>query len=61
MATAPSFQYQALFENATEDTTPYRLVTSEGVSTVEVEGRKVIELHPATTSFSKVVLHSAPV
>jgi len=46
MATAPSFQYQALFENATEDTTPYRLVTSEGVSTVEVEGRKILKVEP---------------
>jgi len=40
-AAAPTFHYQNLWENATEDETPYRLITTEGVSTVEVEGRKV--------------------
>ena len=36
-----SFDYQPVFEFG-EDATPYRLVTTEGISTVEAAGRTLL-------------------
>jgi len=44
---ASGFEYQALFENGSKDTTPYRLITTEGVSTVEAHGRKILKVEPS--------------
>ncbi|WP_300678841.1 fumarate hydratase [Nocardioides sp.] len=45
MANAPEFQYSDLLP-AHHDDTPYRLVTAEGVSTVEVDGRTFLKVDP---------------
>jgi fumarate hydratase class I len=40
------FHYQAMFEHG-EDTTPYRKLTSDYVSTTEFEGRDILKVDPA--------------
>jgi fumarate hydratase class I len=40
------FYYQAMFEHG-EDTTPYRKLTSDYVSTAEFEGRDILKVDPA--------------
>jgi fumarate hydratase class I len=40
------FHYQAMFEHG-EDTTPYRKLTSDYVSTTEFEGRPILKVDPA--------------
>jgi fumarate hydratase class I len=40
-----SFAYQPVFELG-EDDTPYRLITTEGVSTVEAGGRQLLRIEP---------------
>ncbi|MFD7720462.1 fumarate hydratase, partial [Streptomyces sp. NPDC059814] len=42
----PEFAYSDLLPLG-EDTTPYRLVTSEGVSTFEADGRTFLKVDPA--------------
>ena len=39
----PDFHYQSLFERG-PDETPYRKLTSDGVSTVSVEGRELLKV-----------------
>ena len=41
-----SFDYQPIFEFG-EDETPYRLVTTEGISTVEAAGRTLLKVEPS--------------
>ena len=41
-----SFDYQPIFELGTDDT-PYRLITTEGSSTVEAAGRKLLRIEPS--------------
>jgi fumarate hydratase class I len=45
VADAPDFLYSDLLPTG-EDTTPYRLITTEGVSTVEVDGRTFLKVDP---------------
>src|SRR6478752_4530172 len=45
MAVMPEFAYSDLLPLG-EDTTPYRLVTSEGVSTFEADGRTFLKVEP---------------
>ncbi|WP_281404653.1 fumarate hydratase [Streptomyces javensis] len=45
MAAMPEFAYSDLLPLG-EDTTPYRLVTSEGVSTFEADGRTFLKVEP---------------
>ncbi|EDY49739.1 fumarate hydratase class I, partial [Streptomyces clavuligerus] len=45
MAVMPEFTYSDLLPLG-EDTTPYRLVTSEGVSTFEADGRTFLKVEP---------------
>jgi len=40
-----SFAYQPIFEFG-EDLTPYRLITTDGVSTIDVDGRKLLRVEP---------------
>ena len=40
------FVYQDIFENATPDTTKYRKITSDYVSTIEVDGKKILKVAP---------------
>ena len=42
---SPEFSYTDLLPTG-EDPTPYRLVTSEGVSTTEVDGRTFLKVDP---------------
>jgi fumarate hydratase, class I len=44
-AEMPEFAYTDLLPMG-EDTTPYRLVTSEGVSTFEADGRTFLKVEP---------------
>ena len=39
-AAAPDFHYEALFQSAQEDTTVYRKLTSDHVSTFDVQGQQ---------------------
>jgi len=41
-----SFDYQPIFELG-EDETPYRLITTEGISTVEAAGRTLLRVEPS--------------
>ncbi|MFJ9663648.1 fumarate hydratase [Streptomyces sp. NPDC101219] len=45
MGEMPEFEYADLLPTG-EDTTPYRLVTSEGVSTFEADGRTFLKVEP---------------
>ena len=40
------FVYQDIFENATPDQTKYRKITSDYVSTMEVDGKKILKVAP---------------
>ena len=40
------FVYQDIFENATPDTTKYRKITSDYISTIEVDGKKILKVAP---------------
>ena len=44
-ATKP-FVYQDIFDHATPDTTKYRKITSDYVSTIEVDGKKILKVAP---------------
>ncbi|CAB4700466.1 unannotated protein [freshwater metagenome] len=46
MATEPEFRYSDLLPTG-PDQTPYRLVTTEGVSTFEVDGQRFLKVDPA--------------
>jgi len=51
MATIPAeFQHQELFEIEKDDT-EYRLLTKEFVSTVTVDGREILKVHPAGLAY----------
>jgi fumarate hydratase class I len=43
---APEFRFQEVFETTGELDTPYRLLTKDFVSTVEVDGKKVVTVAP---------------
>merc|ERR1712166_1123061 len=45
-ATVPDFKYEPLIQNASPDVTPYRKLTSDYVSTIEVDGRQVLKVEP---------------
>ncbi|GAB3659643.1 fumarate hydratase [Nocardioides korecus] len=45
MSDAPDFEYSDLLPTG-PDETPYRLITTEGVSTLEVDGRTFLEVEP---------------
>ena len=45
MATDPEFRYSDLLPTGPDDT-PYRLVTTEGVSTFEADGRTFLQVSP---------------
>jgi len=45
-ATVPEFHYEPLIQNATPDVTPYRKLTSDYVSVLEVDGRQVLKVEP---------------
>ena len=45
MSTGPDFRYSDLLPTGKDDT-PYRLVTAEGVSTVEVDGETFLKVSP---------------
>ena len=40
------FVYQDIFENATPDATKYRKITGDYVSTIEVDGKKILKVAP---------------
>lgn len=46
----PPFKYQPMFPHG-EDTTKYRLLTKEFVSTAEFEGRKILKVEPEGLAF----------
>ncbi len=46
MSTEPEFRYSDLLPTGADDT-PYRLLTTEGVSTVEVAGRTFLQVEPS--------------
>ena len=46
MSTGPEFRYSDLLPTGADDT-PYRLVTTEGVSTFEVDGQQFLKVDPA--------------
>ncbi|ASB50513.1 fumarate hydratase [Alkalitalea saponilacus] len=51
------FKYQKPFP-ITKDTTPYRLLTKEHVSTIEVEGRKILKIAPkGLTILAREAIH----
>jgi len=43
----PAFQYQDPFPHATKDETKYRLLTTEGVSVAQFEGKEILKVDPA--------------
>lgn len=45
MADKP-FVYQDIFENAKPDTTKYRKITGDYVSTIDVDGKKILKVAP---------------
>ena len=50
------FVYQDIFENATPDTTKYRKITSDYVSTMEVDGKKILKVAPEGLTQYLIVL-----
>jgi fumarate hydratase class I len=45
-ASIPDFKYEPLIQTASPDVTPYRKLTSDHVSTIEVDGRQVLKVEP---------------
>lgn len=45
------FFYKDPFSNAKEDTTEYRLLTKDYVSTSEIDGREILNVHPDGLKF----------
>lgn len=50
MSTAPPFVYQKPFPQGA-DTTEYRLLTNEFVSTIEFEGRTLLKVEPSALTY----------
>ena len=46
----PEFKYQPMFPMAKDETTQYRLLTKDYVSTAEFEGKKILEVKPEALS-----------
>ena len=42
----PAFQYQELFDLAPDEKTPYKKLTGDHVSTIEVNGMKFLKVEP---------------
>ena len=49
MASTPDFKYAPMFQLG-EDTTEYRLLTKEGVSTGEFEGKTILKVSRLSTT-----------
>lgn len=49
MSVAP-FHYEDLFQSATPDQTPYRLLTADGVSTTDFNGKQILSVEPEALS-----------
>ena len=47
------FSYQPIFELA-DDSTPYRLLTKEHVSTIDVAGQRILRVAPAALTFAAI-------
>jgi len=45
-AAVPEFNYEPLIQTTSPDATPYRKISSQYVSTIEVDGRKVLKVEP---------------
>ena len=57
MAKTPEFKYAPMFQLG-EDTTEYRLLTKEGVTTAEFEGKKIVKVSPeALTLLAQQAFH----
>lgn len=53
----PEFEYQDIFSLAT-DNTPYRKLTGDYVSTIEVDGREILKIEPqALTDLTAAAMH----
>jgi len=46
LSTTPSFHYQELFDLSKDTTTPYKKLTDKYVSTIEVNGKKFLDIQP---------------
>ena len=46
------FVYQDIFETAGPDTTVYRKISSDYVSTIEVDGKKILKVAPEGLTYS---------
>ena len=50
------FVYQDIFETATPDPTKYRKITSDYVSTIEVDGKKILKVAPEGLTYFAFVI-----
>lgn len=48
------FIYQDIFEMATPDTTQYRKITGDYVSTINVDGKKILKVAPEGLTFGSL-------
>ena len=46
------FVYQDIFENAKPDTTKYRKITGDYVSTIEVDGKTILKVAPEGLTYA---------
>ena len=59
MSKTPDFKYTPMFQLGT-DTTEYRLLSKEGVSTAEFEGKTILKVSPETlTLLARQAFHDA--
>lgn len=50
------FVYQDIFENAKPDSTKYRKITGDYVSTMNVDGKKILKVAPEGLTFGWLCL-----
>ena len=50
------FVYQDIFENAKPDTTKFRKITGDYVSTIEVDGKKILKVAPEGLTYDFVFM-----
>ena len=50
------FIYQDIFETAAPDTTEYRKITGDYVSTIEVDGKKILKVAPEGLTLASLCL-----
>ena len=48
------FVYQDIFENAKPDSTKYRKITGDYVSTINVDGKKILKVAPEGLTFGSL-------